>query len=126
MKIRFIKNVKNQILSNDIFIIKTHDMKKVVKLNEATLKRIVKNVLMEAVDGGWEVPDGMAQEAYDLAVQYFGKEDIDDQIVQSIGNEQLAKCLAFIFRMNDFREWYRYMEKKQNGGDEYGFEDDEE
>lgn len=100
-------------------------MKKVVKLNESTLKRIVKNVLMEAVDGGWEVPDGMAQEAYDLAVQYFGKEDIDNQIVTSLGNEKLAECLAFIFRMNDFREWDKYMEKK-NGGEGYGFEDDEE
>ena len=101
-------------------------MKKVVKLNEATLKMIVKNVLMEAVNGGWEVPDGMAQEAYDLAVQYFGKEDIDNQIVTGLGNEQPAKSLAFIFRMYDFREWDRYMEKKENGGDEYGFEDSEE
>lgn len=103
-------------------------MKKTVKLNEASLRRIVGNVLKEAMDGGWEVPDGMAQEAYELAIQHFGKEDIDDQIVQSLGNEQLAECLAFIFRMNDFREWGEYMEGNENGGERldegmYGYPD---
>lgn len=54
---------------------------------------------------GWVVESWEAQEAYDFACDYFGKEDLDDQIIRAISNEELAECLAFIFRMNDFREW---------------------
>ncbi len=54
---------------------------------------------------GWVVNDWEAQEAYEFACEYFGEEDLNKQIVDCISSEELAACLAFIFRMNDFREW---------------------
>jgi len=60
---------------------------------------------------GWTVPTDDAVKAYDFACEYFGKESLDDMIVSCLGNEKLADCLAFIFRMEDFDEWRRY----QNG-----------
>jgi hypothetical protein len=57
---------------------------------------------------GWVVESYEANEAYDLAAEYFGEEDLNAQIVQSLGSDELAACLAFIFRMNDFREWDEY------------------
>lgn len=62
---------------------------------------------------GWVVDPSEAQEAYDFACEYFGKENLDDQIVYSLGNDALSDCLAYIFRMNDFREWEAY----KNGED---------
>lgn len=62
---------------------------------------------------GWVVDPSEAQEAYEFACEYFGKENLDDQIVYSLGNDDLSDCLAYIFRMNDFREWEAY----KNGED---------
>ena len=57
---------------------------------------------------GWVVDDNEAWEAYEFACEYFGKDNLDDQIVTSLGVDELASSLAFIFRMNDFREWEQY------------------
>lgn len=54
---------------------------------------------------GWVVDENEAWEAYEFACDYFGKENLDDQIVSSLSVDELASSLAFIFRMNDFREW---------------------
>ena len=54
---------------------------------------------------GWVVETSEADEAYDMACEYFGEENINAQIVDAISKDELAACLAFIFRMNDFREW---------------------
>ena len=54
---------------------------------------------------GWVVETWEADEAYDMACEYFGEEDINAQIVDAISKDELAACLAFIFRMNDFVEW---------------------
>lgn len=62
---------------------------------------------------GWVVDSSEAQEAYEFACEYFGKENLDDQIVYSLGNDALSDCLAYIFRMNDFDEWEAY----KNGED---------
>lgn len=70
-----------------------------------------KKSVKAAVDGGWEVPDHLAHEAYDLAEEYFGTEDINQQIVDALSDTELAENLAFIFRMNDFREWDDYLEE---------------
>lgn len=40
-----------------------------------------------------------------VAVEHMGKETIDAAIVRCLGDEQLAQCLAYVFRMYDFREW---------------------
>ena len=54
---------------------------------------------------GWVVNDWEAQDAYEFACEYFGEEDLNKQIVGCMSSEELAACLAFLFRMNDFREW---------------------
>ena len=80
-----------------------------VRVNESQLKKIiaesVKRVLKEAVNGGWEVKDDEAFEAYDFACDAMGKETVDDAIVRCLGREQLASCLAYVFRQYDFRDW---------------------
>jgi hypothetical protein len=84
-------------------------MKRKIKLTESKLKDIinetVKRVVTEAEDYGWVVDSSEAQEAYDMAVEYMGKETIDDAIIRCLTSDQLAECLAYIFRMYDFREW---------------------
>lgn len=92
-------------------------MNKTIKLNETDLRRMVENVLTEwigeAVDGGWEVDENEAQEAYRFACEQLGKESVDEQIIQSMSSSELAACLAFIFRMNDFQEWENYKQSKE-------------
>ena len=83
-----------------------------------------KKSVKAAVDGGWEVPDHLAHEAYDLAEEYFGTDDINQQIVDALSDTELAENLAFIFRMNDFREWDDYLE--ENYPDDEDDEDDED
>ena len=68
----------------------------------------------EAESYSWVVEDWQASEAYELACDYFGEDDINRQIVACMSNEELAECLAYIFRMNDFREWDEYLEKEDN------------
>lgn len=84
-------------------------MKQTVKLDENKFRELIKEnvreILNEAENGGWVVESNEAQEAYDLAVQYMGKEYVDDAIVGTLGYEKLADCLAYLFRMWDFREW---------------------
>lgn len=95
--------------------------KKAVKSNVKKFKvnastgdiKYTKKPVTAAESYGWVVESWEAQEAYDMACEYFGKENLDDQIVTSLGNDELAECLAFIFRMNDFREW-----DERNGGDD--------
>lgn len=87
--------------------------------NSNSKKKISKESLRkrnfkEAENYGWVVEDWQAREAYDFACEYFGKEDLDDQIISAISSEELASCLAFIFRMNDFREWDEYLECQED------------
>ena len=64
-----------------------------------------KKPIKSAVDGGWVVDDYEADDAYNFAIEYFGEDNLNNQIIRAMSNEELAACLAFIFRMNDFREW---------------------
>lgn len=84
-------------------------MKKVIRLTEQDLRRIVeesaKRIIKEAESGGWVVDSSEAQEAYDLAVQEMGEETINSAIVRCLGDETLAQCLAYIFRQYDFKQW---------------------
>ena len=73
-----------------------------------------KSNIKAAESYGWVVEDWDAQEAYEFACDYFGEEDLNAQIVKAISNDELAACLAFIFRMNEFSEWEEY----KNGADE--------
>ena len=67
-----------------------------------------KPMLKEAENGGWVVDSTEARDAYELAVTEMGKDTIDSAIIRSLSDEQLAQCLAYIFRMYDFREWEEY------------------
>lgn len=71
-------------------------------------------IVKEAESYGWIVDDNDATEAYDFAAQYFGNEELNKKIVAAMGNEELAHCLAFIFRMNEFKEWYEYKDRKED------------
>ena len=85
-------------------------MKRTIKLKERELKRMisesVRRAINEAENYGWVVDESEVQEAYEMAVEYMGKEYIDDAIVQSLSDTELAESLAFIFRNTDFEEWY--------------------
>ena len=85
-------------------------MKRTIKLTEKELRQMisesVKTQLNEAENYGWVVDESEVQEAYDMAVERFGKETIDDAIIKSMSDNELAESLAYIFRMYDFEEWY--------------------
>lgn len=87
-------------------------MKKTVKLTESELKGMVTKILNEAINGGWEVDSSEAQEAYNFAVDNLGEETINNAIIKCLSSETLAACLAYVFRMYDFREWDSYKESK--------------
>ena len=85
-------------------------MKRVIKrLTDKELHRIVKEsvdkVVQEAESGGWVVDSSEAEEAYNLAVEYMGENAINKAIIRCLSSDALADCLAYIFRMYDFREW---------------------
>lgn len=61
---------------------------------------------------GWVVESYEAAEAYELAAEYFGEEDLNRQIVDCLSADELSEALAFIFRMNDFEEWDEYKENR--------------
>ncbi len=83
----------------------------ILKISEKESKQISRRKgLKEAESYGWEVPDDMANEAYEFACEYFGKNEMNEQIINCISNEELAACLAFLFRNWDFREWNEYLE----------------
>lgn len=73
--------------------------------------------LHEGESYGWVVDESDAFDAYNFACEYFGKENLDEQIVECLSADELSDCLAFIFRMNEFREWDNYKN---------GYEDDED
>ena len=68
--------------------------------------------LNEANNYGWVVEDWQSGEAYELACDYFGEDEINRQIVDCMSSTELAECLAYIFRINDFREWDEYLERE--------------
>lgn len=70
------------------------------------VKRINENkMLQEAESYKWIVESYEAHEAYNMACDYFGKEYVNDQIVDTLSDDELASSLAFLFRMWDFRQW---------------------
>lgn len=90
-------------------------MKKRIRLTESDLKNMVKESVKrivkrrkkmnEANSYGWVVESSEALDAYDFACEYFGQEKLNQDIVDTLSTDELAESLAFIFRMNDFREW---------------------
>lgn len=76
--------------------------------NKRTFRRPVK----AAESYGWVVESWEAQEAYEFACERLGKEYVDEEIIQGLSTDELAESLAYLFRMNEFDEWYDY-----KGGD---------
>ena len=62
---------------------------------------------------GWVVENSEASEAYDLACEYYGADDINAAIVRCLSVDQLADCLAYLFRQYDFTEW----QERKNGNE---------
>ena len=87
---------------------------KSISANEKTTKRPI----TAAESYGWVVNDWEAWDAYEFACEYFGEEDLNKQIVGCMNSEELAACLAFLFRMNDFREWEERDSEEEEDADE--------
>lgn len=106
---RMVKRVNEGTFDRLPIIIEKADNNKTHIMRENRLNRIVENavrkVLREGESGGWVVDSSEADEAYDMAIRYFGKEVIDDAIIRALNSDALADCLAYIFRMYDFKEW---------------------
>lgn len=52
---------------------------------------------IENIEDSWD--------KYEYAKEIMGAEELLNNLTQAIGTDELAEDLAFIFRMNDFREW---------------------
>lgn len=87
--------------------------------------RIGKRRIMAAESYGWEVPDDRAQEAYDFAIEsgYWDEASLNADIVNAISTDELAACLAFIFRMNDFQPWDDYLNGESSEDEDEDFDD---
>lgn len=82
-----------------------------LRISEKESKQISRRKgLNEAESYGWEVPENMVWEAYELACEKMGKDYVDDAIVNTVSTDELASSLAFLFRNWDFREWDEYLE----------------
>lgn len=84
------------------------------ELDEGMIRRIVRESLLEAENGGWVIDDSEAMEAYAFAEEKMGKETIDTAIIRAMSTHQLADILAYIFRVYDFREWDEYKSNKDS------------
>ena len=89
-----------------------------ITLTEKDLHKVVKEAvqryLNEAESYGWVVEDSEVEEAYNLALESgVPEEELNKDIVGCISTEEKAKCLAFLFRNWDFREWPEYQERKR-------------
>ena len=87
------------------------------KITQSELKKLIRESVTEAIaeaeSGGWVVDTNEAREAYNLAAQEWGEEEINRQIVRAMGERALSECLAFVFRMNDFQGWEEYKRSKE-------------
>lgn len=61
--------------------------------------------LIKAKDNyGWEISSSEAQDKLQLWIDVVGAEQAVWDLARAMGNDELASNLAYIFRMNDFRE----------------------
>jgi hypothetical protein len=85
-------------------------MKRRIKLTEQDVRNIVKNsvkrIINEAESEGWVVEIEDIDRAMQLGIEYFGEDEFNKMIVRALGySEALAHAIAYVFRMNDVREW---------------------
>lgn len=55
---------------------------------------------LEDIEDAWE--------KYETAKEIMGSSELFTELTKAAGYDELAEDLAFIFRMNDFREWDKY------------------
>ena len=67
-----------------------------------------------------EIEDLDVWEQFETAKEYMGVSELLNNLSQAIGYDELSECMAYIFRMYDFREW-----DERNGSDE-DYEDEED
>lgn len=98
---------------------------------EEIAKAMGDNVLQENIEWiaqqwgfGEEIEDLDVWEQYETAKEYMGVSELFNNLTQAAGYDELAEDLAFIFRMNDFREWDKYDNEEDEEDDDW--EDDEE
>lgn len=104
--------------------VKASNNTKKFKVSASTGKvQYTKKPVTAAESYGWVVESWEAQEAYEMAAEAWGREDINQQIVDCISDDELAACMAFIFRMSDFREWDERNNDEDDDDDEYEDED---
>lgn len=82
---------------------------------EEIAKAMGNNVLEENIDWiaqQWgfaeELEDKDVWDKYETAKELMGESELFNNLTQAAGYDELAEDLAFIFRMNDFREWDKY------------------
>lgn len=75
------------------------------RLSNRMTERRMPRRMTEGESYGWVVDSNEAWEAYEMACDYMGKDYVDDAIVNCLGTDDLSDCLAYLFRMWDFREW---------------------
>lgn len=92
---------------------------KSIRANQNSKKR---RPIKAAESYGWVVDDWEAQEAYDFAIEsgWWDETSLNADIVRAISQEELAACLAFIFRNNDFQEW-----NERNNDEDEDYEEEE-
>lgn len=82
--------------------------KRTIKANRSIRSKSRSRRPVKAAESyGWVVEDWEAQEAYGFAIDsgWWDEESLNADIVKAISSEELAACLAFIFRVNDFQAW---------------------
>lgn len=92
---------------------------------EEIAKAMGDNVLQENIEwiaqqwGFGEEIEGLdVWEQYETAKEYMGVSELFNNLTQAAGYDELAEDLAFIFRMNDFREWDKYDNEDSDDYDE--------
>lgn len=81
-----------------------------------------KRPIKAAESYGWVVDEDEAWDAYEFAINsgWWTEEQLDSDIVRTLSVDELASSLAYIFRMNDFREWESRFDEDED------YEDDDE
>lgn len=84
-------------------------MRKIIKLNEHDLKKMVTSVLNESLRYGLVIDSSEADEAYNFAMEALGKEELDDAIIRALPKDELSNILTYLFRMYELaNDWYDY------------------
>ena len=73
-----------------------------------------------------EIEDLDTWEQYETAKEYMGVSELLTNLSQAMGYDELSECLAFIFRMYDFREWKSKYDEDEEDYDEEEYSDFEE